>query len=310
MKYHRVFFSFLLVFLIISVSLAATFMQQDSQSQEKREAAKPEAGSVSDGNEYTKKKLPFEGLPIASIEFRGNKVFASEIILNSLHFAKIGASYRNELLQSDLDRMRVLLYVDSGYLQARFQEPEVENIPTGVKIIVPVEEGVLYRAGEIEIKDAKLFSPDEILETIGLKKGDIIKGYSVVNTGIELLKQKYQERGYVHFDAFFQPDFHAPAPDTNEAIADVKFILEEGEVYNIGKISFVGSGAFNDELLRSKLSIKEGDIYNRSLFEKSLLRLNRLGIFEMVKEEDVGLQTNEKAKLVDMTFQLTRKQSQ
>ncbi len=307
MKYHRVLFSFLFLFLINPVNLAAIFMQQDSKSQEKREATKSEAGSVGDDNEYTKKKLPFEGLPIASIEFRGNKVFSSEKILNSLQLVKIGDSYSDELLQSDLDRMRVLLYVDNGYLQARFHEPEFENTLNGVKITISVEENVLYRAGKIDIVDAKHFSATEVRETVGIRKGDILKGYSVVKKGIELLKQKYQEQGYVQFDVFFEPAFHAPALDSNEAIADVKFILEEGEVYTIGKISFTGSDAFNDELLRSKLSIKEGDVYNRSLFEKSLLRLNRMGIFEMVKEEDVGLHTNEKAKSVDMTFLITRK---
>jgi outer membrane protein insertion porin family len=314
MKYHRMLFAFLSLFLIHSVSLAATFMQQDSQSQEKREASQ-RANSAEDGNKAIPgmEDLPFLGRSIVGIEFRGNKVFTSDRLLSHFKYLKLNKPLRpgfRELVQGELDRLRVLLYVDNGYLQARFHEPEFENTLNGVKITIPIEEGVLYRAGEIEIKDAKLFSPDEIRETIGLKKGEVIKGISVISKGIDLLKQKYQERGYVQVDVYFQPEFYAPAPDTNEAIADLKFIFEEGEVYTIGKISFTGSGAFNDELLRSKLSIKEGDVYNRTLFEKSLLRLNRLGIFEMVKEEDVGLNTNEKTKLVEMIFLLTRKQEQ
>jgi outer membrane protein assembly factor BamA len=162
----------------------------------------------------------------------------------------------------------------------------------------------------MEIVDAKLFSPDEVKEIIGLKKGDIIKGYSGVNKGIEALKRKYQDRGYVQFDVFFEPIYYAPVSESNEAIADMKFVLEEGEMYSISKISFTGSGAVNDELLRTKLSIKAGEVYNYTLLEKSLDQLNRMGTLELVKEEDVNFITNEKEKLVELVFRLGKKWQQ
>ena len=310
MKHSRMLLSFLLLSLIHDVTLA-TSIQQDSQSQEQREVAK-RANSAEEGDKTIPgmEDLPFLGRLIVSIEFRGNRAFTSEKLLGDIKFVKLSKPFNQstrERLQSDLDRLRVFLYVDNGYLQARFQEPEFENTPTGVKITIPVDEGVLYRAGKIEIVDAKLFSPDEVRETLGLKKGDIIRGYSVVNKGINLLTQKYRERGYIQFNGDFEPEFHAPALDTNEAIADVTFMLDEGEAYTISKISFAGNGAINEDLLRSKLLIKEGTIYNGTLLDKSLSRLNRLGVFEMVKEEDVDVVTGEKAKTVELTFRLTLK---
>jgi outer membrane protein insertion porin family len=311
MKPSHILFSFLFLSFSSVLSPAAICMQQDSQSQAKREVSQTaNSTEIEEPVALRTEDMPFLGRPIVGIEFRGNKAFSSEELLSRITHVKFGTRFKSsirELLQTDLDRLRVFLYVDHGYLQARFLEPKLENTLTGMKFTIPIIEGVAYRAGEIEIVGAKLFSPDEVKEIIGLKKGAIIRGYSDLNIGMEALKKKYRDRGYVQFDVYFAPEFPASALAIDEAIADVQFVIEEGEMYTISKISFTGSGAVDDELLRTKLSIKEGEIYNHTLFEKTLAQFNRMGIFELVKEEDISLETNEKARTVEMTFLLTKK---
>jgi outer membrane protein assembly factor BamA len=317
MKHSRILFSFLVLFFISDMSPAAMRMQQDSQSQEKRETAQ-KANSTETEESATPKPedLPFLGRPIVGIEFRGNRAFTSEELLSHIKQIKLGEKFKlstREILQSDLDRLRVLFYANHGYLQARFLEPELENTLTNVKITIPVEEGSVYRAGKIEIIDAKLFSKDEIREIIGLKKGEIIKVYEAINKGIEALKQKYGERGYAGFDVYFQLTFHDSAVDGNEAIADIEFIIEEGDAYRIGKIIYIAPDSGTEKLLRANLLIQEGEIFNRTLFDASMEKLFRLlkqeNLYHICFEENHKSTTDEAHQPMEIIFHLQKEVS-
>jgi outer membrane protein insertion porin family len=53
--------------------------------------------------------------------------------------------------------------------------------------------------------------------------------------------------------------------------------------------------------------LNEGDRYNQQLWDLSLLRLNQLGYFEQVKEEDATINTNEREGQIEMTVKLQEK---
>jgi outer membrane protein insertion porin family len=110
---------------------------------------------------------------VADIEFEGNQVYSDEHLRDNMKLVKqLGLFttftskdiYHKEKLLADLDRLRVLVYADSGYLRARFGEPRVEEVGRvgtwvpifghkgqGLKIIIPIEEGKQFRAGEIKV---------------------------------------------------------------------------------------------------------------------------------------------------------------
>src|SRR4030095_16201451 len=74
---------------------------------------------------------------VAGIEFEGNKVFSSSYLRKQMKLVKeLGLFttfsskdiYHKDKLETDLDRLRVLVYADHGYLKARFGEPRVEQV--------------------------------------------------------------------------------------------------------------------------------------------------------------------------------------
>ena len=154
---------------------------------------------------------------VADIEFEGNKVFSSSHLRKHMKLVKkVGLLttfsskdiYHKEKFDADLDRLRVLVYADEGYLKARFGEPRVEEVGEvgnwmpfighkgrGLKIVVPVEEGRQYRAAEVKVEDNTEFTADEIKSIVGLKSGEVVKGYSTVQKGLENLKKLYGSRG-------------------------------------------------------------------------------------------------------------------
>lgn len=266
---------------------------------------------------------------VADIEFEGNQVFSSDKLRSEMKLVKQAGFfttftskdiYHKEKLQADLDRLRVLTYVDNGYLNARFGEPRVEQVGKvgswvpifghkgeGLKIVIPINEGRQYRAGDIKIQDNKEFTEEQIKSILDIKPGDIVKGYSVVHKGIENLKKLYGSRGYIQFDAFFSPEFKDDPADPTKGIADITFALEEGKQFTLRRLEFVGNTFTRDNVLRREVLLNEGERYNKELFDYSLLRLNQLGYFEEVKEENATINTNEREGQVDMTIKVQEK---
>src|SRR6185436_8556720 len=266
---------------------------------------------------------------VATVEFEGNKVFSSSYLRGQMKLVKEASLfttftskdvYHKEKLEADIDRLRVLVYADNGYLKARFGEPRVEEVGQvgswiplighkgrGLKIVVPIDEGRQYRAGDVKVEDNTEFTAEEIKSVLNIKAGDVVKGYSVVNKGIENLKKLYGSRGYIQFNAFPNLDFHDDPSDPAKGTADITFIMEEGKQYSLRRLEFIGNTFTRDNVLRREVLLNEGERYNENLWELSLLRLNQLGYFDQIKKEDATVNTNEKEGQVDMTVKVQEK---
>jgi outer membrane protein insertion porin family len=72
-------------------------------------------------------------------------------------------------------------------------------------------------------------------------------------------------------------------------------------------LEFIGNTFTRDNVLRREVLMNEGERYNKDLFDYSLLRLNQLGYFDQVKEEDATVNTNEKEGYVDLTIKVQEK---
>ena len=266
---------------------------------------------------------------VADIEFEGNKVYSDDHLASKMKLVKeLGLFttftskdiYHKEKLEADLDRLRVLVYADNGYLRARFGEPRVEDVGKvgtwvplfghkgqGLKIVIPVDEGRQYRAGEIKVEDNTEFSADDIKSVLNIKPGDIVRGYSVLQKGMEDLKKVYGSRGYIQFSAIPELDYKDDPNDPTKGTADITFTMEEGKQYTLRRLEFIGNSFTRDNVLRREVLINEGERYNQQLWDLSLLRLNQLGYFDQVKPEDATVNTNEREGQVDLTLKVQEK---
>ena len=266
---------------------------------------------------------------VAKIEFENNTVFSDKKLRKGMKYVKqVGLLttfsskdiYHKEKLDVDLNRLRALLYSDSGYLRVRFGEPQSEDIGQigswvpifghkgrGLKLTIPVDEGRQYRAGDVKIEENTEFTAEEIKSVLGLKQGDVVKGYSTITKGMENLKKLYGSRGYIQFNSNFNPDFKDSPTDPGKGIVDLTFTMEEGKQYNLRRLEFIGNTFTRDNVLRREVLLNEGERYNQQLWDLSLLRLNQLGYFEQIKEEDATINTNEREGQVDIIVKVQEK---
>ena len=118
--------------------------------------------------------------------------------------------------------------------------------------------------------------------------------------GIENMKKLYGEFGYIDFVP--EPSF-----DTNDkdATIDLTLTADEGKQFFVRRIDFTGNTTTRDKVIRREIMLDEGDFFNSRLWELSILRLNQLGYFEVLKAEEAAtIQRNTQTNTVDITLKV------
>jgi outer membrane protein insertion porin family len=203
---------------------------------------------------------------------------------------------------------------EKGYLRPQIGEPELENVGKvglpipllgrrgeGVKLKIPINEGPRYTFGKLKVEGNTLFNQEQVFAVTGLKTGEVAS-LKVIREGVyERLRKLYGRSGYIQATTDLRPEYN---PD---GTADFTITVDEGKPFRIGRIEFQGNTVTRDTVLRREILVNEGDLYNQELFDFSRLRLNQLGYFEEIKEEDAQFQTDERNGVVDITVRVKEK---
>src|SRR5262249_25641915 len=99
-----------------------------------------------------------------------------------------------------------------------------------------------------------------------------------------------------------EPNFDI-IPDTDKI--DLTLTADEGKQFFIRRIDFSGNTTTRDKVIRREILLDEGDMFNTKLWDYSILRLNQLGYFEMLKKEDAAdIKRNPGSNTVDITLKV------
>ncbi|MBZ5601090.1 MAG: outer membrane protein assembly factor BamA [Acidobacteriia bacterium] len=235
------------------------------------------------------------------------------IVLENL-FAK---TYDSTKLEEDQQRIQQF-YQDEGYFTARTTDAKVNIVDVGggkfrlplvkstkigkaANIKISIEEGRLYHLNNINFVGVKLFrTPDSLMKPVfQMQQGDVFST-AKLRKGFQELTKLYGQFGYIDFVA--EPSFE-PLPNSDKI--DLTLTFDEGKQFFVRRIDFSGNETTRDKVIRRELMIDEGDIFNTRLWELSILRLNQLGYFEVLKEgEAADIKRDTKTNTVDITLKV------
>ena len=267
---------------------------------------------------------------VHEITFDGNTVYSDLVVrraMKNLHAIGIPYSIYAESIWAktydstklDEDQQRIEeFYKDHGYFEAHTTGAKVTVIDTGaghfrVPLIFPgsrgkgadvhisIEEGRLYHLNNINFVGVKLFrTPETLMRPVfGMSSGDVF-ATAKLRKGMEQLTKLYGNFGYIDFVA--EPNIE-PVPNTDKV--DLTLNFDEGKQFFVRRIDFSGNTTTRDRIIRREMLIDEGDIYSANLMDVSLLRLNQLGYFEVLKIEDsVDIKRDTKTDTVDITLKV------
>jgi outer membrane protein insertion porin family len=237
---------------------------------------------------------------------------------HSILFENIFAkTYDRAKLEEDKERVRQA-YQDAGYFQAKTLEERVNiehrggrgwrlpifkmNLPgISADINLPVEEGRLYHLRQMNFQGVKLFRTPEVLmkPLFGMTTGDVFST-DKLRKGIENMRKLYGKFGYIDFVP--EPNFDI-VPDSDQI--DLTLTADEGKQFFIRRIDFSGNTTTRDKVIRREILLDEGDMFNTELWDYSILRLNQLGYFEMLKKEEAAdIKRNPQSNTVDITLKV------
>jgi len=273
---------------------------------------------------------------IEKINIEGNKVFSDGEVKKAMKLIKEAGpltvfnskdTYFDLKLADDITRIK-MLYYEHGYVRANVLDPVVETRPHQVMRTLPfirppfpwgipipfwkkkvdryfitinIEENDQYRVGSVKVTGGKLFNPLFVQAVLGLVPGEIFN-QERLRKSFENLKKLYGAQGYINFTAVPEQDF-----DEAKKVVNLTINIDEERQYYVNRISFAGNTTTRDKVIRREVMVQEGTVFNSSAWDMSLQRLNQLGYFEELKEEDAEVKPSATEPQVDINLKVKEK---
>jgi len=274
-------------------------------------------------------------IKIRNVEFLGNSAKSDGTLRRKMKDNKApnpfwgwitrGGTYQEAKFESDADLLQAY-YRNEGYVQAQVGQPELKVLETSrdgknqwVQLRIPITEGERYRVGSFAIDGNTVVRSEALAPLFKVKVGDWYNEKQV-RDGLIKAREIYGAGGYMEFTGFpdIKPsdDADAAVPDalraapaeTGAPTVDVTMRLQEGKQYFVNRITFVGNTTTRDNVIRRELRLVEGNVFNTEALKYSVRRLNQLGYFEQINEQDQNAQKVEKTPgrdgMVDVTLNL------
>ncbi len=273
---------------------------------------------------------------IQEINFEGNKIFTDGQLKKAMKLVKETGwltgftgkdAYHEGKLAYDLNNV-LELYRAQGYVRANISDPMVEEKTTTIYHTLPfvkptfpwgipvpfwtkkadrifvnlqVEENSQYHVGDVKITGAKVLQPGFIQRGLGLKSGDVYN-QNLLSESFKAMTKLYGSLGYINFVPTPEQEF-----DEEKKIVNLVVNVDEGKQYFTNRILFSGNTTTRDKVIRREVLLAEGYIFNSQQLDISRQRLNQLGYFEEIKEEDAKVDPNPNEPKVNVTMKVQEK---
>ncbi len=252
---------------------------------------------------------------VQKINFHGNTVYSDKQLKKSMKYIKETGLISTFTGKSTFDRQKLegslelgvrAKYQEKGYIKLLIQDPRVEIKDVSGKSFFPIpfqskkgkrvfidvdlQEGNQYRVGEVNFTGNNQFRKEILQRVLGVQQGEVFNG-ELVRKGFENLKKIYGARGFINWTPVPRQEI-----DDENRLVNIVFEFEEGKQFFLRRLDYVGNTTTRDKVIRREMLVNEGEIYNTQLLDISLLRLNQLGFFDNLKQEDADVKPDLKAK--------------
>src|ERR1700724_3215207 len=245
-------------------------------------------------------------LQISKIEFSDPKLATSKVVQQ--HLGEIqGKTYSRMTVDLFLAEQVKPIYLQQGFLRAKLGPPEIrlsgnpnQHLPDQIPVFVPITPGIAYKFKGAQWSGHALLSVFTLNQLLGMKPGELANGMAIQDA-LERIQETYGQQGYLDAKVESETDF-----DDQAQTVSYRIIIHEGRLYKFGKLVLTGISPSGEKRLRAAWPILSGDVFDKTKFEDTLLKLqvHREQIFVdlPIHYESVGhwLQTDQDTGNVDV----------
>jgi len=257
---------------------------------------------------------------IRSIKYDGNKSITNSEILDRFKERKVGLSVESQYDPNKIQRARNVLqeYLAERGRQFATVEPELRQVPpSSLEVIFKVNEGPKVKVGELTFKGNEVFNALTIrramknLRPIGIPQSIFFENLfaktydsTKLEEDQERIEMFYRDNGYfqarvtdhtvdivdVGGGKFKLPLIHPNKAGKN---ANIGLTIEEGRLYRLNSINFVGVKLFRtpETLMRPIFQMQQGDVFSTAKLRKGFEELRKLygsfGYIDFVSEPNI-----------------------
>lgn len=221
---------------------------------------------------------------VSKIRFTGNEGVSSVELRREMEtkqkglFSFITKSGRidNQKLERDLEKLKEF-YQNNGYLRADVISADRVPVEDGrVDLVINVEEGIKYNVNQIQFGPMTVFTPEELMPALSLIGGATYSAKKV-NDDRRAIRSYYGSRGYA--DARVA----AEIKDAGPGLVDILYRVEEGKLFEVGRVNIQGNTKTKDRVIRQEIPMKPGEFFNSVEVETTQKRLENLRYFDSVQ---------------------------
>jgi outer membrane protein insertion porin family len=242
---------------------------------------------------------------IRQINIVGNEAFSDEELLkafklrtpNMLCFYRQDCHYGRDELAGDIESLESY-YLDRGYATFEVESTQVAISPDrqSIYITINVEEGEPFVISDVKLAGDLVVPEAQLQRLVLAKPGQTFSQRALTQTS-DLISYRLGEDGY----AFARVE---PVPEINEETAEVAltFYVQPGKRAYVRRISFAGTTAIQDRVLRREMRQMEGAFLSNRAVERSEQRVRRLPFVESVEVDTTPVVGSDD--LVDVDFEV------
>jgi hypothetical protein len=238
-------------------------------------------------------------------------IFDSPVNVSSSELSTIKSGLEGACSDEDDDVIEELVhkaFADHGFARAEVKHVTLKAtdalaVPKPVTLKADVDEGPLYRIGEINFVGNHAFSDAKLRAAFPIKRGAVFQ-QSKIAGGMGAIRKLYAPHGYN--DLYFIPDVEF----SSTATTTLTVTVSEGPQYRMGELKVYAKKEITDQLA-TQWHLREGSVFDLSYpqtfietshslpsdFSRQNIRLVRdcpaasISVLLIVDQTDPGLQT-------------------
>ena len=230
-------------------------------------------------------EMPEELRLVSAVRFRGlHHLSRRQVAAAGLHTRKPSMlpwrerpTLRRDYLLADSAAI-VSVYRHYGYLDATVKlKLSPGRDPRAAVVEFLVTEGPLSRISKVELAGVRQVPDNEVRRTLFAQPR---RPFDPAFLQLDVLRIRtvYLERGFLaHVDTLSRRG----VPDSTHVA--VRYDVDEGIQYRVGRIDYLGSGNLRESLGRRELLLRPGDVFRRSRLDLSVEHLYSTGLFRQVQ---------------------------